>query len=408
MLWNGLLLTLRAIRRNLMRSLLCILGIVIGVSAVITMVTLGNGATQAVSDQIASLGSNLLIVMPGQRFGPGAGSAPSFKLADAEAIRSQIGSLQAVAPTSSTSVTAVHLAENWSTAVTGSTNDYFTTGNWKLAAGRTFTNSEERAGKAVCVVGETVRRKLFGSQNPVGSEIRISQFACEVIGLLESKGQSAMGSDQDDTIVMPLRTVQRRLTGSDDVNTILVSVKEGHSTDRVKDQITSLMRERRKIGENEDDNFRVLDTKQIAETLTGTTRTMTMLLGAVAAVSMLVGGIGIMNIMLVSVTERTREIGIRRAIGAFEREVLLQFLIEAVALSSFGGLIGIAVATAASAGLARTMQVPFLFNPAINLLSFAFSAAIGVMFGYLPAQRAARLDPIEALRGRVAHLASQP
>jgi len=398
MLWNSLLLALRAIRRNLMRSLLCILGIVIGVSAVITMVTLGNGATQAVSDQIASLGSNLLLVMPGQRFGPGAGSAPSFKLADAAAIRSQIGSLQAVAPSSSTSVTAVHLAENWSTAVTGSTNDYYTTGNWKLAAGRTFTNSEERAGKAVCVVGETVRRKLFGSQNPVGSEIRISQFACEVIGLLESKGQSAMGSDQDDTIVMPLRTVQRRLTGSDDVNTLLVSVKEGYSTDRVKDQITSLMRERRKIGENEDDNFRVLDTKQIAETLTGTTRTMTMLLGAVAAVSMLVGGIGIMNIMLVSVTERTREIGIRRAIGAFGREVLLQFLIEAVALSSFGGLIGIAVATAASAGLARTMQVPFLFNPAINLLSFAFSAAIGVMFGYLPAQRAARLDPIEALR----------
>jgi putative ABC transport system permease protein len=398
MLWNSLLLALRAIRRNLMRSLLCILGIVIGVSAVITMVTLGNGATQAVSDQIASLGSNLLLVMPGQRFGPGAGSAPSFKLADVGAIRSQIGSLQAVAPTSSTSVTAVHLAENWSTAVTGSTNDYYTTGNWKLAAGRTFTNSEERAGKAVCVVGETVRRKLFGSQNPVGGEIRISQFACEVIGLLQAKGQSAMGSDQDDTIVMPLRTVQRRLTGSDDVNTILVSVKEGYSTDRVKDQITSLMRERRKIGENEDDNFRVLDTKQIAETLTGTTRTMTMLLGAVAAVSMLVGGIGIMNIMLVSVTERTREIGIRLAIGAFEREVLLQFLIEAVALSCFGGLIGIAVATAASAGLAGTMQVPFLFNPAINLLSFAFSAAIGVMFGYLPAQRAARLDPIEALR----------
>ena len=398
MLWNSLLLALRAIRRNLMRSLLCILGIVIGVSAVITMVTLGNGATQAVSDQIASLGSNLLLVMPGQRFGPGAGSAPSFKLADAAAIRSQIGSLQAVAPSSSTSVTAVHLAENWSTAVTGSTNDYYTTGNWKLAAGRTFTNSEERAGKAVCVVGETVRRKLFGSQNPVGSEIRISQFACEVIGLLESKGQSAMGSDQDDTIVMPLRTVQRRLTGSDDVNTLLVSVKEGYSTDRVKDQITSLMRERRKIGENEDDNFRVLDTKQIAETLTGTTRTMTMLLGAVAAVSMLVGGIGIMNIMLVSVTERTREIGIRLAIGAFEREVLLQFLIEAVALSSFGGLIGIVVATAASVGLAQAMQVPFLFNPAINLLSFAVSAAIGVMFGYLPAQNAARLDPIEALR----------
>jgi putative ABC transport system permease protein len=398
MLWNSLLLALRAIRRNLMRSLLCILGIVIGVSAVITMVTLGNGATQAVSDQISSLGSNLVIVMPGQRFGPGMGSAPSFKLADAEAIRNQIGSLQAVAPVSSTSVTAVRMAENWSTTATGTANDYFTAGNWKLASGRTFTVAEERGGKAVCVLGETVRKKLFGSENPVGSEIRIGQFACEVIGLLKSKGQSAMGSDQDDVVVLPLRTVQRRLTGSEDVNSIMVSVAEGRSTDKVKDQITSLMRERRKIGESEDDNFRVMDTKQIAETLTGTTRIMTLLLGAVAAVSMLVGGIGIMNIMLVSVTERTREIGIRLAIGAFEREVLLQFLIEAVALSSFGGLIGIVVATVASAGLAGAMQVPFLFNPAVNMSSFAFSAAIGVMFGYLPARNAARLDPIEALR----------
>jgi putative ABC transport system permease protein len=398
MLWNSLLLALRAIRRNLLRSMLCILGIVIGVSAVITMVTLGNGATRAVSDQISSLGSNLLMVMPGQRFGPGMGSAPSFKLADAEAIRNQVGSLQAVAPVSSTGVAAVRMAENWSTTATGTANDYFTAGNWKLASGRTFTIAEERGGKAVCVIGETVRKKLFGNENPVGSEIRIGLFACEVIGLLKSKGQSAMGSDQDDVIVMPLRTVQRRLTGTDDVNSITVSVANGPSTDKVRDQITSLMRERRKIGENEDDNFRVMDTKQIAETLTGTTRIMTLLLGAVAAVSMLVGGIGIMNIMLVSVTERTREIGIRLAIGAFESEVLLQFLIEAVALSSLGGLIGIIVATAASAGLAGAMQLPFIFNPAINMSSFAFSAAIGVIFGYLPAQNAARLDPIEALR----------
>ncbi len=398
MLWNSLLLALRAIRRNLMRSLLCILGIVIGVSAVITMVTLGNGATQSVSDQISSIGSNLLMVVPGQRFGPGMGSAPSFKLADAEAVGNQIGFLEAVAPVASAGVTAVRGAENWSTTATGSSNDYLAAGNWKLASGRTFADAEERAGKAVCVVGETVRKKLFGRENPVGSQIRIGQFACDVIGLLMPKGQSAMGSDQDDIIVMPLRTVQRRLTGTDDVNSIMVSVTEGHSTDRVKAQITFLMRERRKIGENEDANFRVLDTKQIAETLTGTTRILTLLLGAVAAVSMLVGGIGIMNIMLVSVTERTREIGTRLAIGAFEREVLLQFLIEAVALSSFGGLIGIAVAAIASAGLAGIMQVPFLFSPGINLLSFAFSAAIGVMFGYLPAQRAARLDPIEALR----------
>ena len=397
MLWNALLLSLREIRRNLMRSFLTTLGVVIGVSAVITMVTLGNGATRSVQDQIASMGSNLLMVRPGQRFGPPEG-APNFKLADAQAIREQSSAARAVAPVASKSVTAVHMAKNWSTSTTGSTNAYFDAGNWRLADGRTFTEAEERAGKAVCVVGETVRRELFGSQNPVGDQIRIKQFACEVIGLLASKGQSAMGRDQDDTIVMPIATVQRRLTGNQDVNMLMVGVAEGMSADKAKQDITLLMRERRRIGDGENDNFMVMDTRQIAEALTGTTRVMTMLLGAVAAVSLLVGGIGIMNIMLVSVTERTREIGIRLAIGALEREVLLQFLIEAVVLASLGGLVGIALATVASIVLAQAMQVPYLFNPGINLLSFLFSAAIGVIFGYFPARRAARLDPIEALR----------
>jgi putative ABC transport system permease protein len=390
MLWNTLLLALRAIRRNLMRSFLTVLGIVIGVAAVITMVTLGNGATQSVSDQISSMGSNLLMLRPGQRYGPGSEGAPNFKLADIEAVRNQISAAAAIAPVSSKTVTAVYQARNWSTVVTGSSNDYFQAGNWQLAAGRTFSETEERSGKAVCVIGEAVRENLFGRQNPVGSEIRIKQFACE--------GQSAMGSDQDDTVVMPLRTVQRRLTGSQDVNRLTVSVREGASIDAVKAQLTLLLRERRNIGENEEDDFRVMDTRQIAETLTSTTRILTMLLGAVAAVSLLVGGIGIMNIMLVSVTERTREIGIRLAIGALEREVLLQFLIEAVVLSSLGGLIGIALATGASIALANVMQIPYLFDPAINVLSFLFSAAIGVIFGYFPARRAARLDPIDALR----------
>jgi putative ABC transport system permease protein len=398
MLWNTLLLALRAIRRNLMRSFLTVLGIVIGVAAVITMVTLGNGATQSVSDQISSMGSNLLLLRPGQRYGPGSEGAPNFKLADVDAIRNQISAASAVAPVSNKTVTAVYQARNWSTVVTGSNNDYFKAGNWALAAGRIFSETEERSGKSVCVIGETVRENLFGQQNPVGSEIRIKQFACEVIGLLKSKGQSAMGSDQDDTVVMPLRTVQRRLTGSQDVNRLTVSVREGASIDAVKAQLTLLLRERRNIGENEEDDFRVLDTRQIAETLTSTTKILTMLLGAVAAVSLLVGGIGIMNIMLVSVTERTREIGIRLAIGALEREVLLQFLIEAVVLSSLGGLIGIALATGASIALANMMQIPYLFDPVINVLSFLFSAAIGVIFGYFPARRAARLDPIDALR----------
>ena len=398
MLWNTLLLALRSIRRNLMRSFLTILGIVIGVAAVIIMVTLGNGATRSVSEQISSMGSNLLMVRPGQRYGPGSEAAPNFKSADVEAIRSQIASAQAVAPVVSLSATAVYQARNWSTVITGSTNDYFLAGNWELAAGRSFTETEERAGKTVCVIGETTRDKLFGRQNPVGSEIRIKQFSCEVVGLLKSKGQSAMGSDQDDTVVMPLRTVQRRLTGSQDINRLSISVREGASIDVAKAQLSLLLRERRNIAENEDDDFRVMDTRQIAEALTGTTKILTMLLGAVAAVSLLVGGIGIMNIMLVSVTERTREIGIRLAIGALESEVLLQFLIEAVVLSSLGGLIGIAIATAASIFIAGLMNVPYLFDPGINLLSFFFSAAIGVIFGYFPARRAAGLNPIDALR----------
>ncbi len=398
MLWNTLLLALRAIRRNLMRSILTILGIVIGVAAVITMVTLGNGATQSVSNQISSMGSNLLMVMPGQRFGPGAEAGAPFKSADIEAIRNQISGAKLVAPVVNKAATAVYQANNWSTSVTGSTNEYFEAGNWQIATGRNFSETEERAGKAVCVIGDTVREKLFGQQNPVGSEIRIKQFACEVIGLLKAKGQSSMGSDQDDSVVMPLRTVQRRLSGSQDVNRLTVSVQESTAIDAVKSQLTDLLRERRNIGENEDDDFRVMDTRQIAETLTSTTKILTMLLAAVAAVSLLVGGIGIMNIMLVSVTERTREIGIRLAIGALEREVLLQFLIEAVVLSSLGGLIGIALATGASIILASLMNVPYLFDPGINVLSFLFSAAIGVIFGFFPARRAAGLNPIDALR----------
>ncbi len=398
MLWNTLLLAMRAIRRNLMRSFLTILGVVIGVAAVITMVTLGNGATRSVADQIASMGSNLLMVRPGQRFGPGSDEAAKFKTADVEAVRNQITDAAAVAPVANSSATAVYQARNWSTMVTGSSNDYFSASGWELVAGRGFTEAEERAGKAVCVIGSTVRENLFGAQNPVGAEIRIAQFACEVIGLLKSKGQSAMGSDQDDTVVMPLRTVQRRLSGSQDINMLMVSASTTNAVDAIKTQLEQLLRERRNINENEDDDFRVMDTRQLAETLTGTTRILTMLLGAVAAVSLLVGGIGIMNIMLVSVTERTREIGIRLAIGALEREVLLQFLIEAVVLSSLGGVIGIILAAAASIALSGVMNIDYLFDPSINLLSFLFSAAIGVVFGYFPARRAAQLDPIEALR----------
>jgi putative ABC transport system permease protein len=402
MLLNTLFLALRSIRRNLLRSFLTILGIVIGVSAVITMVTLGNGATQAVQMQISSLGTNLLMVRPGQRLGPGGGGgAPSFKESDAEAVLSQIGGIAAVAPEGRANVTVVGNGRNWATNVIGSSNAWFDTGNWKLAQGRKFEDAELSAGAAVCIVGETVRREVFGGQvgrRGLGEQLRIRQFSCEVIGVLASKGQASMGNDQDDTVLVPLRTLQRRVSGNQRVNTLLVSMQDGSDPERVKASLRQLLRERRKLDVGDDDNFNVLDTQQLAETLSGTTQVMTTLLGAVAAVSLLVGGIGIMNIMLVSVTERTREIGLRLAIGALEREVLLQFLIEAVALAALGGLIGIVIATGASIVGAQWMGVPYLFDPTINLLSFVFSAGIGVLFGYVPARRAAQLDPIEALR----------
>ncbi|MBI4808923.1 MAG: ABC transporter permease [Nitrosomonadales bacterium] len=399
-LLSAFLLALREIRRNLMRSFLTVLGIVIGVAAVVTMVTLGNGATQAVSDQISSLGSNLLTVRPGQRLGPGRDSAgaPAFKKADVDALRSQVSGLDEVVPVAGASVTVVAGNNNWSTSVSGTTNSYLKAGNWKIASGRKFLDDEERAGKAVCILGATVRRELFGTRNPLGDEIRVKSFACQVVGLLAAKGQGAMGMDQDDTVLMPLATVQRRLIGNQDVSSLMVSLRDGADTQAAMQQIRSLLRERRKLAENEADNFNVMDTKQIAETLSGTIRTMTGLLGAVAAVSLLVGGIGIMNIMLVSVTERTREIGIRLAIGALEHEVLLQFLIEAVVLSACGGLIGIILALFACIGLSALLNMPFIFNASINLLAFLFSAIIGVLFGYMPARRAAQLDPIQALR----------
>lgn len=399
MLANACLLALREIRRNLLRSLLTMLGIVIGVAAVITMVTLGNGATAAVRAQISSLGSNLLIVRPGQRlgFGGGPGGAPPFKEADAAAAL-QVGGVARVAPESRSATVVVANGRNWSTSVVGSGNDWLQVGNWRLAAGRPFDAAEERAGAAVCVLGATVRRQLFERADPLGQRVRIKGFSCQVVALLAAKGQGAMGNDQDDLVLLPLHTVQRRVTGNTRVNSLLVSLRDGSDSDAAKAGLTRLLRERRSLAAEDDDNFNLLDTRQLADTLSGTTRVMTMLLGAVAAVSLLVGGIGIMNIMLVGVTERTHEIGLRLAIGALERDVLLQFLIESMMLAALGGLAGVLLAAGACGLLAGLMQVPFLFSPAINVAAFVFAAGIGVLFGYMPARRAARLDPIEALR----------
>jgi putative ABC transport system permease protein len=400
MLGTTLILALREIRRHILRSFLTTLGIIIGVASVVTMVTLGNAATASVQEQISTLGTNLLTVRPGQGFGRGGGGPPPrlFDEDDVKAVRSQIGGVIAVAPQATISVTAIYEAQNWTTTVTGSTNDYFTASNLKLDSGRIFSGPELEAGKSVCVIGGTVKTNLFKDSDPIGKQFRLKDVSCEVIGVLETRGQGGFGQDQDDQVVMPIKSVMRRLTGNRDIRAFQIAVMDNYDTKAVSATVTKLLRERRKLEEGSDDDFNIFDSKQLADTLADTTKTLTALLGTVAAVSLIVGGIGIMNIMLVSVTERTREIGIRLAIGAIQREVLMQFLVEAVALSCLGGLIGLILALGATYGLSGVMGVAFSFDWQINLLAFAFSAAIGIIFGYFPARRAASLNPIDALR----------
>jgi putative ABC transport system permease protein len=395
-----IVLAVREIRRHLLRTFLTTLGIVIGVAAVVTMVTLGNGATAAVREQISGLGANLLQIRPGQGFGRGGGgpAPPDFDFEDVAAIRDQVAGVVVSVPLAQSNGIAVRNAANWQTTINGTTADYFTAQQWATKSGRVFTSAEEQAGKAVCVIGQTVQRNLFRDEDPLGQRIRLRDVSCEVIGTLIARGQGGFGADQDDVVLMPIKTVQRRFTGNRNVRLIVVQVDPAYDTAQVTASIQGLLRERRNIVGAKQDDFNVFDTAQITQTLQGTTRILTSLLGAVAAVSLLVGGIGIMNIMLVSVTERTREIGIRLAIGAVGREVLLQFLVEAVVLASLGGIAGLLLALLASWALAPLLQVPFLFDPTINLVAFGFSALIGVVFGYFPARRAAALNPIDALR----------
>jgi len=398
-MWKDVVqLAFRAIRRNVLRSALTVLGIVIGVAAVILMVTLGAGATARVTDSIASLGNNVLVIVPGHGGGPDATAGAPFTNQDAEAIAHEIHSLSHVAPISSASTVAVVGNESWSTTVTGTTAEFFAIRNWSVAQGRAFGDAEVRGGRGVCVIGSTVRKKLFPAEDPLGKRIRLNKVGCQVIGVLSAKGQSLVGSDQDDTIVMPIHAVQRRLTGNEDVALMQVTAREGVSTARAQQEITSLLHVRRHIAPHQKDDFQVNDLAQISSMVTNITGILTLLLGAVAGISLLVGGIGIMNIMLVSVTERTREIGTRLAIGAMARDVMSQFLVESVVLSSFGGVLGIALAIAAAYGATAALGIPFIFQGPTVLLAFAFSAAVGVIFGYFPARRASRLDPIVALR----------
>ncbi len=396
MIWNALFLALREIRRNLLRSCLTTLGIVIGIAAVIIMVTVGNGVTAKVSEQIASLGSNLLMVRAGGRGLSGIGVKP-FTLEDVKAIKKQIRHLKSASPSTSKTTTAIFGNKNWSTTISGITDSYISTTNWIIAEGRNFNEAELRAGTMSCIIGNTVWKELYQQQSPLNTKIRLNNLPCQVIGLLKAKGQ-AFGRDQDDTILIPLRAFHRRISGNLDVNMISISVDEHFSTEKIQKQLQQLLRDRRRISGNEDDNFYILDTKEITATLTGTTKILTVLLGAVAAISLLVGGIGIMNIMLVSVTERTREIGTRLAIGALEWEVLMQFLVESMVLSCLGGLLGISLALFASIMITQLIDVPFILDIKIILLASLFSAAVGIVFGYFPARRAARLDPIQALR----------
>jgi putative ABC transport system permease protein len=392
-------LAIQAIARNAMRSFLTVLGIVIGVGAVIAMVTIGNGTTAKVAADMAKLGSNLLFVRPGQ-FGPGRSSAEAraFNARDIAALKSQLHGASAVAPVAQSAVTAVYGTESRNLSVVGTDNDFFISRDWPVVEGRQFLEGEVRSGRAVCVIGETVREELFGNSNFLGQRIRVNKVSCEVIGLLEVKGESGFGTDQDDTVIMPLRTFQRRIAGNTNITTVYVSAQDGVETAKVQGDIERLLRERRNIAPNEEDDFAVRDMKQIIQTQTATTTVLTGLLGAVAGVSLLVGGIGIMNIMLVSVTERTREIGIRLAIGAQEGQVLMQFLVEAVVLSLFGGIVGILAGLGLAALASRAMAIPFVLDPAIVVIAFGFSAVVGVIFGFFPARRAARMDPIEALR----------
>ena len=401
MLWETFRLALQAILRNPTRSFLTVLGVVIGVAAVIAMVTIGKGSTAQVTADVERMGANLIVLSPGQmRFGPGSAGASErpFDLADVDRIVDQIASVETAAPWGNTSQVAVFGGSNYRTTLTGTDSRYLLASDWPVALGRAFTAAEESAGKPVCLLGETVRRKLFGQSDPTGDRIRLGAMSCQVVGVLEAKGASSFGRDQDDVVLTPFKTFGRRFAGTMDVPLIYISVRDGFSVERASSDITALMRERRRIGPGEEDDFSLRDMKQVASMLNSVNTVLTGLLSAVAAVSLLVGGIGIMNIMLVSVTERTREIGIRMAVGAQARQVLLQFLVEAIVLSALGGVLGVALGLGLAAIGAELLNIPFTPDLSIIVLAFAFSALVGMAFGYFPARRAARLDPIEALR----------
>ena len=401
MIINAFLIALKEIRRNILRSFLTILGIVIGVASVIAMVMIGDGTTANVKENISKLGTNMLTLRVGQeRRGPPRedNSAKAFEDDDIVAIKNEIQNVKAVASENSSSINIVYGNKSNASFVIGTNNDYFIIKDWELSDGRIFDESELSTGKSSCILGSTIVKQLFEDENPIGANIRLKSFSCNVIGVLKSKGASAFGRDQDEVVIVPLKMSQRKIKGDKDISSILISITEGKYIENAKSDITALMQERRAIKVGESDNFYIRDMEEILSTMTSTTKMLTYLLGSIAAISLLVGGIGIMNIMLVSVTERTREIGTRLAIGAMENEVLLQFLVEAIVLSTLGGIIGIFLGLSIGVVVVNMMDLPFILNEQIILISFIFSTLIGVFFGYFPAQKAAKLNPIDALR----------
>ncbi len=401
MLTNAFLIALKEIRRNILRSFLTILGIVIGVASVIAMVMIGDGTTANVKESISKLGTNMLTLRVGQeRRGPPRedNSAKPFTEGDIIAIKNEVQNIKAVASENSSRMNIVYGNKSNSASVIGTNNDYFIIKDWEVTDGRTFDESELNSGKSSCIIGTTIVKQLFGEENPIGTNIRLKNLSCNVIGVLKSKGAAAFGNDQDEIVIVPLKMFQQKIKGDKDISSILISITDGKHIENAKIEITSLMQERRSLRVDEPDNFHIRDMEEMLSAMTSTTKMLTYLLGSIAAISLLVGGIGIMNIMLVSVTERTREIGTRLAIGAMENEVLLQFLVEAIVLSTMGGVIGIILGLGIGYGIVTIMDLTFILNNQIIMISFFFSTLIGVVFGYFPARKAARLNPIDALR----------
>jgi putative ABC transport system permease protein len=400
--WQTLFIALRALRRNKLRSSLTALGIIIGVAAVVAMVAVGNGAQASITKQVSALGENLLTVFAGSKrsggVSSGQGSASTITLADVEAIQREVAEVVAVSPEVSTSAQAIANGRNWSTSIVGESPEYLQIRDWKLATGSMFTEREVRSAAKVAVIGSKTALELFGPLNPVGQSVRVKNIPFVIIGVLESKGAGMGGQNQDDRLIIPYTTAMKRITGDRYLRSVNLQIRTSERMEIAQAQIASLLRQRHRLVAGQNDDFNIFNQKDIADTATATSKTMTMLLGSIAGVSLLVGGIGIMNIMLVSVTERTREIGIRIAVGAQPSAIQLQFLIEAVTLSLLGGLIGVALGVAISVFVGKTWTFQPIVTAESIALAFGVSFAIGVFFGFYPARKAAALDPIDALR----------